>query len=117
MFVEDCTRYREYIHLLSFNYDFHLWKAQLYLNGSQRIFNKGYRVTDMLKGLLLEYPQYPLFARNRLCEGKAFISIIFLIVHFFLESKNLSGSFVPATFVIDIFFSRQIICSFIGADI
>jgi len=69
MFVEDCTRYREYIHLLSFNYDFHLWKAQLYLNGSQRIFNKGYRVTDMLKGLLLEYPQYPLFARNRLCEG------------------------------------------------
>lgn len=71
MFAEDCTRYREYIHLLSFNYDFHLCKAQLYLNGSQRIFNKGYAIIDMLKGLLLEYPQFPLFARNRLCEGKS----------------------------------------------
>ena len=69
LFVEDCTRYREYIHLLSFNYDFHLCKAQLYLNGSQRIFNKGYGVTAMLKGLLEEYPQCPLFARNRVCAG------------------------------------------------
>ena len=69
MFVEDCNRYREYIHLLSFNYDFHLCKAQLYLNGSQRIFNKGYGVTNMLKGLLLEYSKCPLFARNRLCSG------------------------------------------------
>ena len=69
MFVEDCNRYREYIHLLSFNYDFHLCKAQLYLNGSQRIFNKGYGVTNMLKGLLLEYSKCPLFARNRLCNG------------------------------------------------
>ena len=69
MFVEDCNRYREYIHLLSFNYDFHLCKAQLYLNGSQRIFNKGYEITNMLKGLLLEYSKCPLFARNRLCNG------------------------------------------------
>ena len=70
LFVEDCTRYREYIHLLSFNYDFHLCKAQMYLNGSQLIFNRGYAITDMLKSLLLEYPQCPFFARNRTCEGK-----------------------------------------------
>lgn len=70
MFVEDCTRYREYIHLLSFNYDFHLCKAQMYLNGSQRIFNRGYAITDMLKGLLQEYPHCPFFARNRVCEGE-----------------------------------------------
>lgn len=71
MFVEECTRYREYIHLLSFNYDFHLCKAQMYLNGSQRTFNKGYAITDMLKSLLLEYPHCPFFARNRACEGKS----------------------------------------------
>ncbi|KAJ7386497.1 KICSTOR complex protein szt2 [Desmophyllum pertusum] len=70
VFVEDCSRYREYIHLLSFNYDFHLCKAQLYLNGSQRIFNKGYGITHMLKGLLLEYAKCPVFARNRLCNGE-----------------------------------------------
>lgn len=70
MFVEDCNRYREYIHLLSFNYDFHLCKAQLYLNGSQRIFNKGYGVTHMLKGLLQEYLNSPVFARNRLGYGE-----------------------------------------------
>lgn len=73
MFVEDCNRYREYIHLLSFNYDFHLCKAQLYLNGSQRIFNKGYEITNMLKGLLLEYSKCPLFARNRLCNGNSLL--------------------------------------------
>lgn len=75
IFVEDCTRYREYIHLLSFNYDFHLCKAQLYLKGSHKIFNKGYGVTHMLKGLLMEYPKCPVFARNRLCDGMVKIYI------------------------------------------
>lgn len=77
MFVEDCNRYREYIHLLSFNYDFHLCKAQFYLNGSQIIFNKGYGVTHMLKRLLQEYVNSPVFARNRLGYGTALISFSF----------------------------------------
>lgn len=80
MFVEDCNRHREYIHLLSFNYDFHLCKAQFYLKGSQIIFNKGYGVTHMLKGLLQEYVNSPVFARNRLGYGKALISFSFSLV-------------------------------------
>ena len=94
LFVEDCTRYREYIHLLSFNYDFHLFKAQMYLNGSQRIFSKGYGVTHMLTGLLQEYPECPMFSRNRLCIGNVIGNCSLVILEVELVGQSL-GNLAP----------------------
>ncbi|XP_020912267.1 KICSTOR complex protein SZT2 isoform X2 [Exaiptasia diaphana] len=70
MFLEDCSHYKDYIHLLSFTYDFHLRQAQSYLSGRQMIFNKGYRVTDLLGEVLRKHPEYPGFARNHICKGE-----------------------------------------------
>ena len=72
MFTEECSRSKDFIHVLSFNYDFHLRNAQSFLGGRQMIFNKGYRVTDMLAELLVLYPEDPGFVRNHLQKGKRY---------------------------------------------
>ena len=69
MFTEECCRYKDLIHVLSFNYDFHLRNAQSFLGGRQMIFNKGYRVADMLGELLRLHPEDPGFVCNHLRRG------------------------------------------------
>ncbi|XP_048580524.1 KICSTOR complex protein SZT2 isoform X3 [Nematostella vectensis] len=70
LFLEDCTHYKNYIHLLSFNYDFHLRQAQSYLSGRQLIFHPGYHVTDLLAEVLRQHSDYPGYARNHICRGE-----------------------------------------------
>ncbi|XP_031552514.1 KICSTOR complex protein SZT2-like [Actinia tenebrosa] len=70
IFHEDCSHYKDYVHLLSFNYDFHLRQAQSYLSGLQMIFHEGYRIMDLLAEILRRHPDYPGFARNHICKGE-----------------------------------------------
>ncbi|KAK3579120.1 hypothetical protein CHS0354_022140 [Potamilus streckersoni] len=64
MFVDECEKCKDIIHVHSFAHDFHLRCVQAYLNGEQKGFPPNYHVVNFLIDFIKVYPYAPSFSRN-----------------------------------------------------
>lgn len=64
LFVDECLKYKDLIHVHSFAHDFHLRCVHNYLNGQQTLFQQGFHLSNFLSEFLTIYPVPPSFARN-----------------------------------------------------
>lgn len=65
LFVDECEKCKDLIHVHSFAHDFHLRCIQTYISGEQ-IFKQGYHLTGFLADFMQVYPYPPKFSRNYL---------------------------------------------------
>ena len=69
-FHEDCCRFKDFTHLRSFVYDFHIRQIQQHLTGRHSVFYKGYPVHKLMEAILQEFPKTPDYSRCILADGK-----------------------------------------------
>ncbi|KAK7100732.1 hypothetical protein V1264_023626 [Littorina saxatilis] len=68
LFVDECEKYKDLIHVHSFAHDFHLRCINDYLRGSSSILHPGFHLSNFLTEFLNIYPDPPSFARNCLAK-------------------------------------------------
>ncbi|XP_076462664.1 KICSTOR complex protein SZT2-like isoform X2 [Babylonia areolata] len=73
LFVDECEKYKDLIHVHSFAHDFHLRTINDYLQGNTSILPPDFHITDFLSDYLKIYPIPPSFARNCLAQESAVI--------------------------------------------
>ncbi|XP_052774284.1 KICSTOR complex protein SZT2-like isoform X2 [Mya arenaria] len=64
LFVDECEKCKDLIHVHSFAHDFHLRCIQSYISGHQDLFKKGYYLSGLLNDFIKVYPYAPSFSRN-----------------------------------------------------
>ena len=67
--MQECSRMKDFIHVHSFTYDFHLRTAVQFLRRETSLLPERYDAVDMLTDFLLLRKQ-PKFGQNRIIEGK-----------------------------------------------
>ena len=75
MFLEDCTKYQDYLHLHSFSYDFHLRQIQQYMAGRYLTFYLGYPIHKLLRDITDEFSKQPSYACCHLSQGNKLSNI------------------------------------------
>ncbi|XP_071119812.1 KICSTOR complex protein SZT2-like [Haliotis cracherodii] len=71
LFVDECEKCKDLIHVHSFAHDFHLRCIQTYLSGEACVFNHGFHLTSFLSDFIRIYPYPPSFSRNFLRQESA----------------------------------------------
>ncbi|XP_067679134.1 KICSTOR complex protein SZT2-like [Haliotis asinina] len=71
LFVDECEKCKDLIHVHSFAHDFHLRCIQTYLSGEACVFNQGFHLTSFLADFIRIYPYPPSFSRNFLRQESA----------------------------------------------
>lgn len=69
LFVDECEKYRDLIHVHSFAHDFHLRCVHHFLRVNSSIFHPGFHLSNFLADFLQIYPVPPTFSRNCLAQG------------------------------------------------
>ena len=72
IFVDECDKYKDLIHVHSFAHDFHLRCVQQYLTNpdASNIFPSGFDLDSFLTDFHQIFPYPPSFSRNCLQQGK-----------------------------------------------
>ena len=73
LFVDECEKYKDLIHVHSFAHDFHLRCINDYLRGNTSILHSDFHVSNFLSEFLQIYPIPPSFARNCLAQGECYL--------------------------------------------
>ncbi|KAL8610620.1 hypothetical protein ACOMHN_006339 [Nucella lapillus] len=73
LFVDECEKYKDLIHVHSFAHDFHLRCINDYLRGNTSILHPNFHISNFLSDFLKIYPIPPSFARNCLAQESAMI--------------------------------------------
>ena len=68
MFVDECEKCKDLIHVHSFAHDFHLRSIQSCISG-KTVYKSYYHLTGFLSDFILVYPYPPGFSRNFLLTG------------------------------------------------
>ncbi|XP_025109017.1 KICSTOR complex protein SZT2-like isoform X3 [Pomacea canaliculata] len=68
LFVDECEKYRDLIHVHSFAHDFHLRCVHHFLRVNSSIFHPGFHLSNFLADFLQIYPVPPTFSRNCLAQ-------------------------------------------------
>jgi hypothetical protein len=84
LFVDECEKCKDLIHVHSFAHDFHLRSIQSCISG-KTVYKSYYHLTGFLSDFSLVYPYPPGFSRNFLLTG---IPIILMIVIELIQSSN-----------------------------
>nr|KAG5703226.1 hypothetical protein BaRGS_034137 [Batillaria attramentaria] len=71
LFVDECLKYKDLIHVHSFAHDYHLRCVHNYLTGQQTLLPPGFHLSNFLTEFLQVYPIPPSFARNCLAQETA----------------------------------------------
>lgn len=75
IFIGECDKYKDLIHVHSFAHDFHLRCVQAYLSKEESsIFPTGFDMDCFLSDFNNIFPYPPSFSRNCLKQGKALVS-------------------------------------------
>ncbi|ESO95894.1 hypothetical protein LOTGIDRAFT_144386, partial [Lottia gigantea] len=74
LFVDECQRYKDLIHVHSFAHDFHLRCIQRYISGEETIFHQGFHLTNFLTDFTQIYSYAPSFSRNCLQQEYVMLS-------------------------------------------
>ncbi|XP_041357997.1 KICSTOR complex protein SZT2-like isoform X2 [Gigantopelta aegis] len=64
LFVDECEKCKDLIHVHSFAHDFHLRLIQRYLSGEDCVFSHCFHLTHFLQDFARVYPYPPAFSRN-----------------------------------------------------
>ncbi|KAH3695457.1 hypothetical protein DPMN_082917, partial [Dreissena polymorpha] len=64
LFVDECEKVKEMIHVHSFAHDFHLRCIQSYIGGQRDLFKQDYFLSGLLNDFVKVYPYAPSFSRN-----------------------------------------------------
>ncbi|XP_050400458.2 KICSTOR complex protein SZT2 [Patella vulgata] len=64
LFVDECQKYKDLIHVHSFAHDFHLRCIQRYISGEDCVFHQGFHLTNFLTDFSNIYSYPPSFSRN-----------------------------------------------------
>ena len=72
MFVDECEKYKDLIHVHSFAHDFHLRCINDYLRGNTSLLHPHFHLSNFLSEFLQIYSIPPSFARNCLAQGECY---------------------------------------------
>ncbi|KAL4236752.1 KICSTOR complex protein szt2 [Mactra antiquata] len=64
LFVDECEKCKQVIHVHSFAHDFHLRSIQSYISGENKVFKQGYYLAGLLNDFVKVYAYAPSFSRN-----------------------------------------------------
>lgn len=64
LFVDECEKCKNLIHIHSFGHDFHLRCIQAYISGNHSVLKPGYHLAGLLRDFETVYPYAPSFSRN-----------------------------------------------------